>query len=298
MCKTLFDLFKHRDMRPVNIIDAILNVIKHHQISLQDPRNTNNRLHAMGESLEKYVKDIFAGTLHASEEEKMQIHAQCFSYGGGANNPPDAMIRGGAAIEIKKVESIGSVPLNSSFPKSKLHRDDYRISNACRNAEGDTWTEKDMIYAIGHVQKNTNILKSLAFVYGDVYCADRECYENIFNTIKNAINSTPLQLEESDELAHINAVDPLGITYFRARGMWGINHPYRVFNYIYDYTRGHAFDFMAIIPTSIFDTFENTNLLVEEARTNPNLHILDKQVKNPNNTVQLINVKLITYFIQ
>lgn len=285
-------------MRPANMVDAILNVIKHHQISLQDPRNTNNRLHAMGESLEKYVKDIFAGTLRASEEERMQIHAQCFSYGGGANNPPDAMIKGGAAIEIKKVESIGSVPLNSSYPKSTLYRDDNRISNECRDAEGDTWTEKNMIYAIGHVLRNTNILKSLAFVYGDVYCADRKCYEDIFNTIKDAINSTALQLDDSDELARINAVDPLGITYFRARGMWGINHPYRVFNYIYNYTGEHAFDLMAIIPSSIFETFENANLLLEEAHKNPTLHIEDKLVKNPNNTVQLINVKLITYFIQ
>lgn len=296
MCNTLFNIFKRRKMRPVNIIDAILNVIKHHQVSLQDPRNTNNRLHAAGEALEEYVKDIFAGTLNVAPEEKNKIQEQCFSYGGGPNNPPDAMIKGGAAIEIKKVQSIGSVPLNSSYPKSKLHRDDSRITRECRDAEGDTWTEKDMIYAIGHVNDHT--LKSLVFVYGDVYCAKKECYERIISAIKESISTAQLQLEDSDELAHVNAVDPLGITYFRARGMWGINHPYRVFNYIYNYTRGHAFDLMAIIPTAIFDTYENADLLLEEARTNPNLQIEDKQVKNPNNTVQLINVKLITYFIQ
>ena len=295
MCKTLFNKFKRRKMRPVNIIDAILNVVKHHHLSLQDPRNTNNRLHAAGEALEEYVKDIFAGTLNVAVEEKIKIQEQCFSYGGGTNNPPDAMIRGGAAIEIKKVQSIGSVPLNSSYPKSKLYRDDSRISRDCRDAEDGLWTEKDMIYAIGHVNEKT--LKSLVFVYGDVYCAHKECYERIISVIKESISTVQLQLEESDELAHINAVDPLGITYFRARGMWGINHPYRVFNYLYNYTREHTFDLMAIIPTSIFETFENANMLIEEARNNPNLCIEDKQVKNPNNTVQLINVKLITYSI-
>lgn len=296
MCNTLFNKFKRRKMRPVNIIDAILNVVKHHHLSLQDPRNTNNRLHAVGEALEEYVKDIFAGTFNVAAEEKYKIQEQCFSYGGGTNTPPDAMIKGGAAIEIKKVEAIGQVPLNSSYPKSKLHRDDSRISNDCRDAEGNTWTEKDMIYVIGQVNNQT--LKSLVFVYGDVYCAKKDCYERIINAIKESISTVQLQLEESDELAHVNAVDPLGITYFRARGMWGIYHPYRVFNYIYNYTREHAFDLMAIIPTSIFETFENASLLLEEARTNHNLHIEDKQVKNPNNTAQLINVKLITYYIQ
>ena len=69
MCNTLFNKFKRRKMRPVNIIDAILNVIKHHQVSLQDPRNTNNRLHAAGEALEEYVKDKIDNVLRGIAQE-------------------------------------------------------------------------------------------------------------------------------------------------------------------------------------------------------------------------------------
>lgn len=39
---------------------------------------------------------------------------------------------------------------------------------------------------------------------------------------------------ESKELGHINKVDPLGVTYMRVRGMWGIDNPWKVFSYIYE----------------------------------------------------------------
>ena len=282
-------------MSQVNIINAILNVVKQSSFTLSTPRNTRNRAQAVGESLENYVKDIFASTLNEKESVKLQHQNKCFSYGGGVNNPPDIMIRGGAAIEIKKVQSIGSIPLNSSFPKSKLHRDDSRISRECREAEGDTWTEKDMIYAIGNVKDNS--LKSLALVYGDVYCANREYYEKIIEVIKESLTATQLHLEdESNELAHINAVDPLGITYLRARGMWGIKHPFKVFDYIYSPDNNHSFELMAIVPSAIFNTFENKEDLIKEIENNPYLMIDDRQVKDPNNTVNLIDVKLITFF--
>lgn len=279
-----------------NLITAVLNIIKNDNRTVGMSDNYHNRLHAMGEPLEEYIKDAFAGTINSDVLTKINVHSTVFSYGGGKNNPPDAIIDNGDAIEVKKVESIGQIPLNSSYPKSKLHNDDPRISSECSNIEGGLWREKDIIYTIGCV-KAGNKLSSLALVYGDIYCAHRTCYEKLFDTIKDSISSTNLDLEETNELAHINAVDPLGITYFRARGMWGIDHPFKVFDYIYKHNSKNNFEMMAIIPKYKFESFANKNLLLKEYEINPNLMIKDCKVKDPNNTVKLIDVKLITYTI-
>lgn len=98
------------------------------------------------------------------------------------------------------------------------------ISSACKSAE--QWAEKDIIYTVGVVDKNTNDLKRLCMVYGLDYCASDECYSRIKTTIKNGVEAIPgIEFAESRELGHINKVDPLGITYIRVRGMWGIENP-------------------------------------------------------------------------
>lgn len=277
-----------------NILNAILNFTNDSEQKLKAATNQQNRLHALGESLEKYVKDIFAGTLGLNEEERNKIQDEFFSYGGGTNTPPDAIIMNGDAIEVKKLKKVEDVPLNSSFPKAKLYRDDKRISEDCRNCEKDAWTEKDIIYAIGIC--NEDSLSSMVLVYGSIYCAKRECYESMFNTIKECINTSGYQLlEGSKELAHINAVDPLGITYFRARGMWGIAHPLEVYKYLEDDDKWNKHTFIAIIPSEKYNSFQNKEYFETTASKISGLKIYDKQVRNPNNTAKLIDVKLITY---
>ena len=57
----------------------------------------------MGEALEEYVKDIFAGTVNETDENiRNQKLSEIFSYLGNQNNPPDSMLRGGDAIEVRK----------------------------------------------------------------------------------------------------------------------------------------------------------------------------------------------------
>lgn len=277
-----------------NILNAILNFTNDSNQKLKAATNQDNRLHALGESLEKYVKDIFAGTLECNEEERNKIQNEFFSYGGGKNTPPDAIIQNGDAIEIKKLKKVEDIPLNSSYPKAKLYRDDKRISEDCRNCEQDTWTEKDIIYAIGLCDEES--LSSMVFIYGSIYCAKREYYESMFNTIKDCISASGYQLlEGSKELAHINAVDPLGITYFRARGMWGIAHPLEVYKYLENDDSWRKHTLIAIIPTDKYDSFPNKEYFETTASKISGVKIMDKQVKNPNNTAKLIDVKLITY---
>lgn len=203
------------------------------------------------------------------------------------------MLIGGDAIEVKKIESNNSaLALNSSYPKHKLYANSSMISNACREAE--EWKEKDMIYAVGIVQLNN--LKHLSMVYGLDYCASIETYERIKSTIKDGVSVIPnIELAETNELGKLKKVDPLGITYLRIRGMWGIENPWKVFSYVYERDFNKNFNFMCIINKEKWNTFENNHLLVELAKTNNNLFVSDIEVKNPNNPAQLKNAKLIQF---
>lgn len=221
--------------------------------------------------------------------------SEVFSYLGNNSNPPDAMLRNGDAIEVKKIESLSSaLALNSSYPKHKLYCNSSMISTACREAE--QWSEKDMIYVVGVVEKNKNILKSLCFVYRTDYCASDEVYSRIKSTIKNGVEAiSGVQFTESKELGHINKVDPLGITYMRVRGMWGIENPFKVFNYIYERDNSKEFNFMCIIDYEKWKSLYNVKELLELALQVKELEIVDVEIKNPDNPAKLIGAKLIKF---
>lgn len=161
----------------MNIIDAVYNLVSNPVIELQKTYKSKNRANSMGDALEEYVKDLFADTFAETDEAKRIAKlSSVFSYLGNNSNPPDAMIKGGDAIEVKKIESKNAaLALNSSYPKQKLFSTSDMISSDCRECE--TWTEKDMIYTIGWCEKNK--LKSLCMVYGLDYCAKENVYKGL-----------------------------------------------------------------------------------------------------------------------
>lgn len=278
-----------------NIINAVINLVNNPIYHLTNYYQGRNRANNAGDALEEYVKDMFADTFELPEDERLEKISNTFSYLGNNSNPPDAMLRGGDAIEVKKIESLGSaLALNSSYPKHTVKSSSSMISRACKDAE--EWDEKDIIYIVGIVDKNTNKLRQLCMVYGLDYCASEECYSRIKSTIKNGVESIPnVEFAESRELGHINKVDPLGITYMRVRGMWGIENPLRVFNYIY--TRDDNFDFslMCIINDAKWSSFNNIEDLIALAEDVDELTIENVRIKNPDNPANLIDAKLIKY---
>jgi len=279
-----------------NIINAIIQLVENPKFELRKYSESHNRANNMGEALEEYIKDIFAGTVNESDENiRNQKLSEVFSYLGNQNNPPDSMLRGGDAIEVKKIESNdSSLALNSSYPKAKLFADSPMIKNACRTCEN--WTVKDMIYAVGVVDDNN--IKSLALVYGDDYCAEKSVYEQIKTVIKNGVESiSGVEFAETKELGRVNRVDPLGITYLRVRGMWGIENPFSVFDYVYKRDYSKKFNFMALINNEKYYSFDNYSTLEEMCENIVGLKIADIKIKNPNNPAQLKEAKLITYTI-
>lgn len=279
----------------MNIIDAICNMVHNPITELVDYYQGRNRANNAGDALEEYIKDLFANTFNMSISDRLERLNEVFSYLGNNSNPPDAMLRGGDAIEVKKIETNNAtLALNSSYPKHTVKSTSSMISTACKDAEN--WSEKDIIYTVGVVKQNK--LKHLSMVYGLDYCASDECYSKIKMTIKNGVENIPgVEFTETKELGHINRVDPLGITYMRVRGMWGIENPWKVFSYIYQRDMSKDFNFMCLINDEKWNTFKNRGKLIELSRKDSKLEVIDVRIKNPDNPAQLVNAKLIKYYI-
>lgn len=278
-----------------NILTAIRTIINFPISELVSYYQSKNRINQMGEALECFIKDIFADTVTERDQQKKLLrYSEVFSYSGNANNPPDLILRDGDAVEIKKIESIGAgIALNSSYPKSKLYADSPLITSHCRNCED--WQEKDIIYAIGVAQGKK--LKLLWLIYGDCYAADREIYERITDTIAMGINRIPeVEFSETRELGRVNKVDPLNITYLRIRGMWGIQNPLSVFDYVnLDYQKNADFQMIAIMKNNKYLSLPIQDREKLEALRDNNFKIIDVEIKCPNNPVQLIPAKVINY---
>ena len=256
-------------------------------------------MNAGGDSLEFFIKDAFCNSFNITLRDKeIAIYPEFFSYIGNSSNPPDLIVKNGDAIEVKKIESLKTaIALNSSYPKSKLFSKDPMITNACRTCE-EFWESKDIVYAIGVVPKSQNRLKLLWLVYGDCLAADKQVYDRIRNGICNGINQIAgIEFAETNELARINKVDPLGITYLRVRGMWGIENPINIYNYIdVDYQDDDNFQVISIIQENKYLSFpEETRRKLENLASDHNMEIKDIKIKSPNNPAKLLNAKLIVY---
>src|SRR5699024_10080538 len=205
-----------------NVLIALKNILASGVNAMPDvtDHKSNNRINSAGDLLEYYVKDSFCGdsTNVTTTNEKLTEYHKYFSYLGNASNPPDFVIQHGPAVEVKKIQGVGAngLALNSSFPNDKLHSEDFRIKQECRECEDEFGgsIENNRISTFGNVKDN--VLHSLWLVYGDCYCADKSYYERIADTIKDGVSSIPdVDFGEAKELGRVNKVDPLGITYLR-----------------------------------------------------------------------------------
>jgi|694.fasta_scaffold44329_3 hypothetical protein len=265
---------------PTNLLIALKNIIQNPVVDLTSKSVSSNRINSIGEGLEVYIKDAFCGTFNFDDEEhKQEIFADNFSYSGNQNNPPDIIIRNGDAIEVKKLESPNSaIALNSSYPKDKLYTDSPMITEACRNCED--WKEKDLLYSIG-VASN-KILRSLWFVYGDCYAANKEVYEKALEEIQN-IKESPLQVDFRCE-----KIDLLDITKYSSKEGWAMQNPNQVFNYLENIDK---FDINCLMSLDKYSSFPIEN--IAEIESNKKIKIQNVKIKNPNNTAKLLSAKLI-----
>ena len=274
-----------------NVLKAIINIQKKPIRELKSNYSGRNTINNIGEALEAYIQDAFADTISESDESvRSQKISEVFSYLGNQNNPPDIMLRGGDAIEVKKIQNKDSaIALNSSYPKHKLQSDDSKITEACKNCEN--WDIKDIIYAVGVT--NDENLQHLCLVYGDCYAASRETYSQIGKTIKDGVTKIPdIEFSKTKELGRVNRVDPLGITNLRIRGMWHIDNPLKVFGDNREVEDKYTFSLTCIMRKTKYQSFSEAD--INDITKNENLSVTDIKIKDPNNPAKLIDATLIT----
>ncbi len=277
-----------------NILKAIINIAANPVVKLKETYEGRNTINNIGQAFEAYIQDAFANTISEIDSKKRdQCISDVFSYLGNQNNPPDIILRGSDAIEVKKIQSKGSaIALNSSYPKSKLYSNDSKITEACRKCED--WDTKDIIYAIGVTDDNS--LKHLWLVYGDCYAASREIYARIGKTIKKGVEEIEdIEFAETKELGRVNRVDPLGITNLRIRGMWHIDNPLKVYEDYFEADDVNTFSLACIMRD---DKFYTLDLNDQEAILNhSDIELADIKIKDPDNPANLIDAKLITLVV-
>lgn len=279
-----------------NILDAVMNIKKYEIYVMPNSKYNGNKINLQGDSLEKYIRNIFAGiNIKTTEEEKKEMIKNTFSYLGNSNNPPDLMLKNGEAIEIKKKESIGGhISLNSSFPKDKLYNSDPKITDSCRNCEN--WKEKNMIYCIGTVDREQAELNSILFIYGNLFCASKDTYEKINRTIKNGIKEiNEVIFTETKELGKIKNIDPLGFADLRIRGMWNIKNPNTCLEDV-EIKNTDKTNICLLLPKQTYDNYENKGIFENFCESN-NLEIKKVKTMNPNNPAQFIDAIKVEYEI-
>jgi len=279
-----------------NILKAIVTIKRGDNFDLskinvfsKDRASAVNRANNMGEALEYFTKDAFCDTFQeVDSQKKKEIYGENFSYLGNQNNPPDIIIKKGDSIEVKKIDGVrlSDLALNSSYPKSKLYSNSPMITSACRTCE--EWTEKDIIYAVGHIDNHS--LKILSLVYGDCYAASKEIYERIRDKISAGLKEMDLEFSETKELGRVNRVDPLGITNLRIRGMWTIQNPLKVYRELFKLDDGE-FQLFTLMRKAKYDSFseEDKDLIEKEA----GVSIDDVKIQDPDNPAKQIEAKLI-----
>lgn len=276
-----------------NFIVAIRNIIEHTSQTLSDQTNIHNRANALGDGLEKYIQNMFASAANLDNNNRLIALNRTFSYLGNNSNPPDAILKNGDAIEVKKVESFDKeLQLNSSYPKNKLHSSNPLINAEARSCED--WSIKDMLYCIGSIQSNN--LRRLWMVYGDCFCADSSIYTSIREKIENGINNIEgISFSPTKELGRINNIDPLSHTHLRIRGMWLLKNPNKIFQDRVNYDNNAVFELFALITRVKFESFSQEDQNSLNQYLEMGLSITDIMIQNPNNPALLIECKLLTY---
>jgi hypothetical protein len=282
-----------------NILNALVNLKKTAELSV-GAGISGNRIQIVGSGLESYIKDLLSGvSAQTNEKQKQQRYSDTFSYAGNANNPPDIILKNGDAIEVKKADSLtAGIQLNSSPPKAKLLSSDSRINNTCRQlALDEGWTEKDIFYAIGSLGSG-NLLKRLWFVYGDCFAANHDVYQKAAEKVTGAINQSfeETELVQTNELAGVPKVDPLGITHLRVRGMWIVKNPAVVFEDIIPASNKDAkFRAYCLMLSSKYNSFSRVERGQFEQQIDGKMLMDEVKIRDPNNPVKLLEAKLISY---
>jgi hypothetical protein len=216
-----------------DVLTAIADIIEYRVFTLPHAGAGHTNVNGPGMSFEMYCKDRLVGLEPGDDVNREQMYRQYLAYQGAANNPPDAMYRGGDdgdAFEFKKSEGspLGDISLNSSWPKDRLTVGSHGILEDCRDCE--SWTERNLFYVCGGVPQGTSRVAWIWICDARLMAAEAAVYERLREGIRQGIIGIPgVQFAETTELGKVKHVDPGASTSLRIRGMWSIAKPGKLF---------------------------------------------------------------------
>ncbi len=157
------------------------------------------------------------------------------------------------------------------------------------------WTEKDLIYVIGHVPKGTDTLKTIWLVMGDCYAAREPIYKKLHDEISEKIKLLT-QYEHNTttkELGGIRNADPHSTSHLRCHPMWVAEHPANVFKEFYELNNTLDFQLISILLKAKFDSLpiEDKQNIVNDT----SIVINDISINDPDNINNKLEAKIITY---
>jgi len=224
---------------------------------------------------------MFSQSLGALSSHVDAAWERTFSWRGSANHPPDFMIRGGDAVEVKTHGGIGQIQLNSSPPKRTLKANDPRIQESCRTCED--WSEKDFIYFIG--KANDEYVEALWLIDGRCIADSANTYDLIFD--KLALTVTDLGGKPGNEIGRFNNVDALEATSLRVRAMWLLEHPASVFkNFLLAPMTG-AFVLNTLVSANKWDAYPADQINAVEALRSEGLKLERVEMPDSGNQKQI-----------
>lgn len=249
-------------------------------------------LGAQGKPFEIFAKNMFAQCLGALPGHVDAAWERTFSWRGSANHPPDFMIRGGDAVEVKTHRGIGQIQLNSSPPRRKLRSTDSRIQIGCKNCE--VWNEKDFVYFIG--KTNDEYVEALWLIDGRCVADEEKTYDLIFDKI--SLTLSDLGGEPGNEIGRLNDVDNLKATSLRVRAMWLLEHPANIFESVFTPTKQNSFVLNVLISLDKWNAYSaNEREAVIKLRAQ-DLEINQIQLPDSGKSGQLLQAVHIAWQVQ
>jgi len=283
----------------INLLAAINNIVNNPITDIITHYKTTKRFNKVEKAIELYIQDIFCNANNFdSVFDKWEIFSKYFAFFGNFRRFPNIIIKNGDGILFKTItETNAPIKLNSFYPRDKLYKQDSIMAK--HSIEGEDWQEKDLLYII--IELNNQCLKSIWFLYGDCFIADKEIYEYIQNRVKQGLEEAydvEVCIDNPNELGTVEHIDPLDITSLQIKGSWFIENPNLVFEDYIDPNIQSKFSVHAVMLKTKYDGFpiaqrKNLEKLQDKDK---NFNIKDVKIRWPNNTVKLLEAKFISFY--
>jgi hypothetical protein len=213
-----------------------------------------------GASLEVFAKNFYSGSLGKLPTQMASDWEVAFSFLGSKNQPPDFMVKGGDAVEVK-IASGQAIQLNSSPPKQFLYSTDPRINRKC--VEAELWTKKDFVYFVGALSAtgSSSYVSNAWIIDGSCVAATDSTYSGLSTHIRDSLleietdgSGSSMSFLQTKELGQVRGFDQIGTT-LRIRGMWIIPHPAKIFQSFFLPSRDSVFTMNVLLSQKKFMSY-------------------------------------------